>query len=77
MKRMRDLLQSRGYTPEWKIRELMEMLHMCFVCLDFLFPSGATLPNGARRSPFPCHFVGREGLSPQFSLESTCTIRTW
>ena len=33
IKRMRDLLQSRGYTPEWKIREMKEMLHIYLVCL--------------------------------------------
>ena len=53
IKRMRDLLQSRGYTPEWKIREMKEMLHIYLVCLT-PFHKCANQPRGARRKAQFC-----------------------
>lgn len=32
LSRIKDILQSHNYTPEWKIRELKELFNLCHVC---------------------------------------------
>lgn len=49
LSRIKDILQSHSYTPEWKIRELKELFNLCRVCFGgilFLIQPECCFVNG-------------------------------
>ena len=63
LSRIREILSSRAFTPEWKIRELRDLFSVCSLCCEtHSFLDVCFSPPFCRRTPV--HYLGLRRYSP-------------
>lgn len=63
LSRIREILSSRAFTPEWKIRELRDLFSVCSLCCEtHSFLDVCFSPPFCRRTPV--HHLGLRRYSP-------------